>query len=1340
MTTIPISTTSPTKEELRALFLPLLVGLDTILHSSYWNVLGSSDDGLYNCLGFNTFDQYKAFMIDIGFIGKSFRKTGKQYFISKEFEKWRQRQFSITRVGRSKCWYLQLGKQESTIQDEKVQEINLKWPPIVEFLESQIVRTWARSCEQECTTNASPAARPRRIGSTPGAEIRKRPKAKELVSPNLRPKSKQRFKSPSPRVAISTSHSDNQKTPTPSKQAKRQLFMQGTPAKLVPKSNLFATTRLTPAKHLPNVPPRPTPTNLAPKSNLFPTARLAPTNHFSNVPPQPNYMRTTKASVARGHSPDTVLLELASQHPDISIAIRRVATKICNGPHVPHYLTPTKATRAKRITADSSLSTIALRQEPGNEPPRRVETPRIYHISGPTKNIPEGFEYKCTKAEDKTTLHFLVSKGWDAETYYQKKKDKSRTETVFVVPTRRETIDSTQKSKVEERLEISESKLAKLDKKMDTSSSRFDWNMLSRRILGALIAFHPKISSLAWEQVPVFILAAFIIEIGGPLDFEQLYNISPSRQTAENLVFDFAIDSAMVFSDSINHSKIYYASHDKADSSKGKNGGCVKLLAGFDDRLTSEEHPDGQVVVGTVDADKSGDTSADVAQNVSHSVRKLELDENAKCHGITSDSGGGGNTESGAREFEKLGELNFAPSMLVANCTMHNLNLELAVAMKKIMIVKDSEPEGNKTNGKKKKRPDEVDRNVEQLLYTAFAWEKEVGVNVIREYWDASKEYCYEKDFNAPTNDDDGGGDDEEGKTNGKDHEEVLAMFGNLEKGDRFVVMIRGAETRWWTLGEAADVLYKTLPMRRFMATNFDDTKSAKTAKSDGKATKIAQDFLSLSAEPVLLCDLALLKCFHRFYLARHLKFYQTADGYTKKAGFQAFSVLNQCFLQDLDYNRMKTNWRDIPEFKDLCDRLEAIPTDETRNDGRSLHEFQELKIAAFFDTAHAEHKKMFARWLDINKLAFLAAFAEPETGNIVCRRLLGLPMFEFEGDSQREFFSKNHGRNFHLGQYAYFIASIIPEDFSLFSNYYHNRVNKDLFEEIRHGLNLWDGQDPSTKQHRLRVLRRYAALFTSNQGTERANKDQNLACYNQRKEVNSSVRMIGMACIKEMTVTTVFGQKRREFRGKKRIVEMKDRIMEVDRAIRSIESRLGTTEFKAKRKRIGENLKKTFSAVRVQQMKQYFEDAFEVQHVESAKERRKGFDVAPILDGKLQFGKLFEKNDGQQTNNVQLLKTELTKRLEADRGCERTPAEKEEMKKKGIKAVKDGIQKHEERRYARRDEAANSEGTECNENEESNENAPVDNDGFYKTTDRYDKRFFKVLYTPIDQYFYKLV
>eukprot|EP00978_Attheya_sp_CCMP212_P003340 scaffold6892_cov37-Attheya_sp.AAC.3 len=90
--------------------------------------------------------------------------------------------------------------------------------------------------------------------------------------------------------------------------------------------------------------------------------------------------------------------------------------------------------------------------------------------------------------------------------------------------------------------------------------------------------------------------------------------------------------------------------------------------------------------------------------------------------------------------------------------------------------------------------------------------------------------------------------------------------------------MTRRAETCWWSIGEAANTLHKTLPMRRFMAANFDDTKKK---KRDSKAKQICQDFLSLSSEPAILCDMALLKSFHRFYLARHLKFFQSGDKLT---------------------------------------------------------------------------------------------------------------------------------------------------------------------------------------------------------------------------------------------------------------------------------------------------------------------------------------------------------------------------------------------------------------------------------------------------------------------------
>jgi hypothetical protein len=103
------------------------------------------------------------------------------------------------------------------------------------------------------------------------------------------------------------------------------------------------------------------------------------------------------------------------------------------------------------------------------------------------------------------------------------------------------------------------------------------------------------------------------------------------------------------------------------------------------------------------------------------------------------------------------------------------------------------------------------------------------------------------------------------------------------------------------------------------MAKNFGDMRVT------GKAKKICQDFISLSAEPVLLCDLALVKCFHRFYLAKHLKFFQAKDLFVRKAGFQAFSIFVRCFLIEEDYKLMISKWRQMTQFADLQKIFEDI-------------------------------------------------------------------------------------------------------------------------------------------------------------------------------------------------------------------------------------------------------------------------------------------------------------------------------------------------------------------------------------------------------------------------------
>jgi hypothetical protein len=151
---------------------------------------------------------------------------------------------------------------------------------------------------------------------------------------------------------------------------------------------------------------------------------------------------------------------------------------------------------------------------------------------------------------------------------------------------------------------------------------------------------------------------------------------------------------------------------------------------------------------------------------------------------------------------------------------------------------------------------------------------------------------------------------------------------------------------------------------------------------------------------------------------------------------------------------------------------------------------------------------------------------------------------------------------------------------------------------------------------------------------------------------------------------------------------------------------------------------------VRAQQ-KKAFEKAFDVQHVKSAKEKQSGFDVAPILEGKLQFGKLHEK----KTMNEKLLNNELCKRLERDLGRElsRGISEKRDMLVKII----DGGRQRAKKAFSDKDKSpaakmgisAVKEALKYHEEEQCN-----------RISAKYDERFFQVLHTGIDDYAYKLV
>jgi hypothetical protein len=210
----------------------------------------------------------------------------------------------------------------------------------------------------------------------------------------------------------------------------------------------------------------------------------------------------------------------------------------------------------------------------------------------------------------------------------------------------------------------------------------------------------------------------------------------------------------------------------------------------------------------------------------------------------TTDSGGGGTLDSVHAPLIESGVL--IEDALLLNCTLHNLNLEGGVPFKKVLMGVNS------GGGDQDKH---ADWDIEQSLFSAFRFEDFLDKEVREALWHAIRDYAF-----------DGVAADEEGEETTSEQFELVAAYDNLEGGGRrYISSKRGSGPRWWSIGEAADLLYRTLAIRKAMAENFDEL------KKPGATRDTCQTLLSFFKEQRIICDLALLKCHHRFYLARQL-------------------------------------------------------------------------------------------------------------------------------------------------------------------------------------------------------------------------------------------------------------------------------------------------------------------------------------------------------------------------------------------------------------------------------------------------------------------------------------
>ena len=151
----------------------------------------------------------------------------------------------------------------------------------------------------------------------------------------------------------------------------------------------------------------------------------------------------------------------------------------------------------------------------------------------------------------------------------------------------------------------------------------------------------------------------------------------------------------------------------------------------------------------------------------------------------------------------------------------------------------------------------------------------------------------------------------------------------------------------------------------------------------------------------------------------------------------------------------MINSWKNIPEFQDLVKDWVSLSGVLSEGDSESLQSFQDRKIKSFLTTSLAEHKKMFGRWLDSSRLAFLACFGECKLGKIVCQRILGFVPHDDERETDCHFYSSNHNRTFDLVKYGEFVSRYVPMGDVNVLHYYHVRYNMDIISAIAEGLDL---------------------------------------------------------------------------------------------------------------------------------------------------------------------------------------------------------------------------------------------------------------------------------------------
>ena len=186
---------------------------------------------------------------------------------------------------------------------------------------------------------------------------------------------------------------------------------------------------------------------------------------------------------------------------------------------------------------------------------------------------------------------------------------------------------------------------------------------------------------------------------------EKFCKAFPSDWCVRNLMYEKSAECTVVTADEFEGQQAFL-SNDKANS-KGVEH-LAKLLSYFNSNT-------GEVVIRLLDIDATNDNGVDIAQAIAKSLKRVRCPDKFLIHGVSTDSGGAGTADTGAKNLTVL--LVTIPDPLVSCCTIHCLQLQLGNPIMKWFG----------SGGVKKK-------NVMQMLHCIWDVQKNLSTAEFQEY------------------------------------------------------------------------------------------------------------------------------------------------------------------------------------------------------------------------------------------------------------------------------------------------------------------------------------------------------------------------------------------------------------------------------------------------------------------------------------------------------------------------------------------------------------------------------------------------------------------------------